>query len=679
LTGTSARSHDGKSARLEAKPVDVVLVNPPCTDDTPAVPHEVGEPIGLCYLAAALNARGYSTKIIDGFTLGLSTAQLVELTQACAPRLCVGISVLETSALAAGRYVEKLRESGFEGHICAGNYYPTLNAERTFKLAPGLDSVLRGEGEQIFSELIDRLAQGSESWREMQGACFMLDGRFVDNGIAPQPPLDEILEPVRNCLMQTLDAGGTANLVTGRGCYANCSFCSIVTFTGAAGKRFRVRNEAAVAGEMGRLDRDFELGRFLIPDDNFMLPGRHRAPRVNAFCDALEALDLDIEFTITCRADDIHDDLIERLKSVGLVVVYLGIESFLPRRLKMFNKGLRPEANVRAIEILNRHGIFVKIGFIMYDPFVTVGEVTEELRTLRSLLDLPNINHTSIDNIMRHSTYPLELQAGTPIQKRMTSLGRTFETEAGYDYFFDSPASYALMRFAGGLLRFEGPAFAPLRALSYRLCFGNRLQPDRHARIDAACTELWKRLGRIHFETYLEAAEKLGPDGIEDPEPLIEAVRARQAGLERLRDDALNLIHSAGLADLERPWLRYVELDEERAHDRVFDPANGIWHEMSLAERAALRLWSRLPPDEVETRLARSFGPAAAAAARGVLEAKLAQGAFRGTREVDAPLSFERFAQLIEAIMADLRARKTGPRAIDVLPDESVLLAKGAG
>jgi len=644
---------------------DVLLINPPCTEESPSVPHEVGEPIGLCYLAAALRAHGITVEVLDGFTLGLSIVQLVELTHAYEPRVCVGISVLETSALASASYVRELRASGFKGHICAGNYYPTLNPERTFALAPSLDSIVRGEGEHIFVKLVDHLQRNDEGWHNLPGICRMHQGLFVDNGLATQPPIDEIFEPVRDCLSQTLDAGGTANLVTGRGCYANCSFCSIVAFTGAAGKRYRVRDECAVVEEMARISRDFGVRRFLIPDDNFMLPGKDRAPRVHRFCEAIEARQLDLEFTITCRADDIHDDLISRLKANGLVGVYLGIESFLLRRLKLFNKGLKPEENFRAFDILDRNGIFVKLGFIMYDPFVVPEELIYELETLRKRVSSPTVIHTSIDNLIRHSTYPLELQAGTPVQKKLSKLGRAFEVGAGYDYCFDSPESYALSRFAAGLLRLEGPTFALLRALSYRLCFGKLVDSRLHGEVDEECTRLWKAFGAAHFATYIEAVRQIGLLHSRDTLPVFQLVQSHQLEIERLRVETLEVIRRSGFTDIERPWVRFVEVTHGDGLGLVFDPPTGTWHKLPAAARSALRLWSRTAPEQIREELTLVYGESAAMGAIRTISSMVDTGQFAGKREVEAPLRLHQFQSVIEEIMADLRAGRIGLRPGD--------------
>lgn len=653
------------------KQIDVLLINPPASEETPSVPHEVGEPIGLCYLAAALRERGMTVEIIDGFTLGLSIAQLVELTMEAAPGILVGISVLETSALASAKYVHTLRNSGFTGHICAGNYYPTLNPERMISLAPGLNTVIRGEGEETLAQLAEHLRRKDNCYRKIPGVCYTEGGRFVDNGFAVQPDLNNIPEPIRDCLPQTLDAGGTANLVTGRGCYANCSFCSIVAFTGAAGSRYRVRNEEAVAEEMAKLIEKFGIRRCLIPDDNFMLPGYNRAPRIQRLCDSISSRNIDIEFTITCRVNDIRDNLIESLKANGLVGVYLGIESFIPRRLRFFNKGIKPIKNFHAFNILEKHNIFVKIGFIMYDPFITVDEIIEELENLRKWVASVNIIHTSVDNIIRHSTYPLELQAGTPLQKKMTAMGRAFEAGAGFDYYYDHPESYALMRFADTLLRFERQVFAPLRALSYRLVFGEPIG-DQHAVIDRECTLLWKEFGQAHFEIYLEVARRLGKEGERRSKVFIDLLKKYEVTLSRLRDRTLDLISEHDIRDLKRPWIRFVDLYKQTGHSPVYDPATSTWFELGQVERNALKLWSRFDPNNIVSLLNEQFDIQTANRAMETVRELIQAGHFTAEREETRRPDMVEFSNILQEILSDLKIGRVGSRDIDFTGTQSL-------
>ncbi|MDJ0643009.1 MAG: radical SAM protein [Erythrobacter sp.] len=650
---------------------DVLLINPPCSEEVPAVPHEVGEPIGLCYLAQALRRKGFSVAIVDGFTLGLGVDQIVEIAGIYDPKYCIGVSVLETAALASGALVSKLRAAGLKGHVTAGNYYATLNPERTFEICKGLTSIVRGEGEEAFTLLVESIARGDSSWTRLPGICHMEDGSFVNNGIAAQPPIDSILEPTRECLSQTLDAGGTANLVTGRGCYANCSFCSIVTFTAAGGQKFRARDEGAVVEEIRSVSDEFQIHRYLIPDDNFMPPGKYRWPRVKSFCDAIGEEDLKIEYTITCRVNDLNEEVVTELKKSGLVGVYLGIESFLPRRLKFFNKGVKPEANFRAFDLLDAHGVFAKIGFIMYDPHSTVDEVIEEVSILYERSRNPAVIHTAIDNLIRHSTYPLELQAGTPVQLRMSSEGRAFEAGAGYDYYFDDPSVYALSRFAATLLRFEGAAFAPLRALSYRLSFGSPLTTANQNDVEERCTHLWRRLAQLHFETYLQAARALQAGAGDPTETLHALLTSIHRQLDEVREETLEEIKAAGLTDLERPWVRFHEFPGETPEgDRlIYDPATSRCRTLTAAQRDALVLWSRSSRGEILRDLEQSYGASVAEDAIDKVATMTQKGGFAGFRELEQHYSLEDALAETSGILSDFAKGKVGPRSCDYSPN----------
>ena len=634
-------------------PTDVVLVNPPPDAQCGEGFHETGEPIGLCYMAAELRRRGFAVFLLDAFTLGISARQAAEIVAALRPRLAVGISILETGVPGAAALVSELRAGGHGGMIVGGNYFASLNPGPCFAAVPGLDCIIRGEGELAFADLVQAVRDGAE-WRAIPGCAWpAADGDLIDNGIAPQPDIDTLAEPARDCLPAVLDAGGTANVVTGRGCYANCSFCSIAAFftPGEAGRRYRLRSAAAVADEMRDIKRRFHVHRFLLPDDNFMPPGKDRAERVTGFCRALD--DAGIEFTITCRANDIERDHVRRLKQVGLVGVYLGLESFLPRRLKLFRKGLPPQANHDALAALAAEGVYVKIGFIMFDPHSTLEEVQAELALLRGVMEAPRTVHTSIDNIIRHSTYPLELQAGTGLTRSLAAAGEAFPSGKGWVYRHADPRVQAVRELAARLLHFEGRSFAVLRRLYAQVAYA---KPDGGTEADPDCTALWRRLGHCHFdlyETFLAECARARPR----PDVVARAIAETGAALDAIDADGIAALRRLGgdMADAIS-WLRMVVLPTagDGPDQMVFDPVTGSWLALDPITIKALGAWTRTPRDAIAAGLARDHGPATAGYVLARVESLLAAGHFLTSKVACLDRDVDAFRHASAAALADL-------------------------
>ena len=62
---------------------------------------------------------------------------------------------------------------------------------------------------------------------------------------------------------------------------------------------------------------------------------------IKTFINLIRQKKMKVNFTISCRIDDIDIDIIKELISIGLKRIYIGIESGIPRALKLFNKNIR--------------------------------------------------------------------------------------------------------------------------------------------------------------------------------------------------------------------------------------------------------------------------------------------------------------------------------------------------
>jgi anaerobic magnesium-protoporphyrin IX monomethyl ester cyclase len=74
-----------------------------------------------------------------------------------------------------------------------------------------------------------------------------------------------------------------------------------------------------------------------------------------------------LRWVTSSRADIIcrHDSLIGEMARAGLEMLIVGFESFSPRVLKWFNKGVTSEENHRAAEILHKHGVKIWANYIL--------------------------------------------------------------------------------------------------------------------------------------------------------------------------------------------------------------------------------------------------------------------------------------------------------------------------
>ncbi|MBI5487671.1 MAG: cobalamin B12-binding domain-containing protein [Deltaproteobacteria bacterium] len=385
---------------------------------------DVEENLSLAYLAAALRRGGHEATMV-AFTHDGDHERVAARVAALAPD-AVGLSMTFQSrgrgflALAAS-----LRRAGFAGHLTAGGHWASVAAEPILRDHGSLDSILRGEAEDSLVTLADALHDG-RPLDAIPGIVLRHDGRTV---LGPRPEkrvdLDTLAPPARDDPPRRHLGMPAAPLVASRGCRGGCSFCSIRTFGKLShGPARRVRSPASVAEEMSALHRERGARIFVFHDDDFF-SGDADADRAWARGLGAELAARDVPpagLIVKARPDDIDDGLIGDLVALGLVRVFLGIETDAPAGLRALGRTLDPGANRRALRILRRRDVFVCSNLLLWEPDTT-------LEDLRANLDFLAAFPEQIFNLAR-----TELYEGAPLTARMAAAGRLRGDYLGRDY-----------------------------------------------------------------------------------------------------------------------------------------------------------------------------------------------------------------------------------------------------
>lgn len=419
---------------------DVLLVTPP--RPLRLVREEVGENLGLGFLASVLRKRGISVEILDGSLSGWNLRKMAGEVLARDFKV-LGVSLVVPSlvkpgfelirAVTGGKRSSKTREGSFL--VAVGGHTPSLAWRETLSACPGIDAVVRGEGELTFLELVEKVL-GGRSWQDTRGIAFLRDGSPVVN-----PPRDLIADlndlppPDHDLLPHVLSQGGHATVYSSRGCYGNCSFCSIKAFYNlASGPKWRAMSPEAVVDEIERLHRDYGADEFRFSDDNFVGPGRAGKERGFEIGRGIIRRHLKVRFMISARADNVDRDLLALLKEAGLTQVFLGVEAGVQTMLDRFNKGVTVEENRRAVSIIRELGIEPVIGFILFDPDTTTQELCENLTFLKSIGLTEGGLNSRLDVLNRLEVYP-----GTPAEEKLKLEGNLRGDFTDYRYGFRDP------------------------------------------------------------------------------------------------------------------------------------------------------------------------------------------------------------------------------------------------
>jgi hypothetical protein len=209
---------------------------------------------------------------------------------------------------------------------------------------------------------------------------------------------------------------------------------------------------------------------FLFDDEQFLPPAGARLGRVESLADHLERCGLDIAFTIKCRADDVDEALFRRLKAMGLIRVYLGLESGCQASLDVLGKAVTPDRNTRALATLAELGIVADFRCLLFHPWSTLDTIRADLEFLGGAL--PYV-------LTPLTFHEVECYPGTPLAKQLRASGRDRPPLDGDPWPLDRDARLAYT--------IASPEAELLRRLS-RVVFGAR-DADRggiHSQISRA-------------------------------------------------------------------------------------------------------------------------------------------------------------------------------------------------
>ncbi len=267
-----------------------------------------------------------------------------------------------------------LRQKGIDSHFTAGGHYASICTGDLLLSCPGIDSVVRFEGENTFPDLV-RCIHNGEDWKKINNIAFRENGKIVFTALKPlENDLDKFPYPERMPLKEFAFGKKFATLIAGRGCVHNCSFCNgREFFIQASGPLKRIRSPESVAGEMQWLYSQKECAVFLFEDDDFPVRAGNKDDWIREFCNALKRNSMTgrILWKINCRPDEINYDSVVLMKESGLFLVFLGIDDGTDEGLKGLNKNMTVSQSLKGIEILKSMNLDFDYGFLLFQPSTT--------------------------------------------------------------------------------------------------------------------------------------------------------------------------------------------------------------------------------------------------------------------------------------------------------------------
>lgn len=436
-------------------------------------------------LAAVLQRAGLRTRLVQ-FGSGQDADSVVRLAERERPCLII-VSILFANRVAEHlALITALRNAGVRAHLTMVGPLPGFACAELLAACPALDSVLCGEAETSVVQLATSLCHSERSEESLSSKHETLRFAPAVPGLVYRTPspranplpkpladLSELPFPVHDDGIPTRLGYGFATVEGSRGCYHSCTFCLPCAFYRAAGTPYyRLRSLANLVDEIEALyNRGTRL--FLFDDEQFLPPGHTRQERVAALDGELERRGLRIAFTIKCRADDVDAALFRRLKEMGLLRVYIGIESGCQASLDLVGKGVTVQRNAEALAMLDALDIVADFRNLLFHPWSTLETIQADVAFLHGVV--PCVSTC-------FGFHEVEVYPGTPLAARLRAEGRGAGAPWPLPYTIADPRAELLRRL--NRFVFDSPdAYAGIRDLLtqawYDLLLQRRFQPGQ--------------------------------------------------------------------------------------------------------------------------------------------------------------------------------------------------------
>ncbi|MCB0072281.1 MAG: radical SAM protein [Caldilineaceae bacterium] len=425
----------------------VVLINPKfrLPIDTRTTPH-----LGLAYLAAVSEARGDEVVIFDA---DVEKQPVTEFIQEFRPHL-VGITANTPQVKQAWRTARAIKEVHDCPIVLGGPHVSVLPEESCEK--PYVDIVVRGEGEEAWIDISNRLEAYLKDQPEFHADAFMhpeneifddclgityrtSDGQIHNNpDRVPIADLDSLpwpayhlfkMENYTNLQPATdhVDGARSFSILTSRGCPYRCTFCSQSIMP----IKWRSRSAENVIAEWWHLVHDLDAQEIGVLDDSANI----RVKRLEELGHALIANNLQHVpwiFVNGIRANLAHRELLALLKQAGLKRLAFGVETGDPHILKSIDKKVDHETIRQAFRNAKEVGLETI-------AFLIIGLPGETRETMQRTIDFAIELDPLIANFSMMTPYP-----GTKVYEIIKRQGR-FLINDWEDYvFFEQKARYEM-------------------------------------------------------------------------------------------------------------------------------------------------------------------------------------------------------------------------------------------
>ena len=343
-------------------------------------------PLGLAYVAAALEKAGFQVEILDNYLLKKPIDYVKHEIKRLSPEI-VGITCGSVTYRRCVETARAVKEALPSCRVVVGGWHPSYMPDSMLQ-HPEIDYVVLGEGERAIVELVTNITKGEDhsAIATIPGIAFKHEGKIVKTAPRFISDLDQIPYPARHLLpMHLYDRTNdflsakpvdTLNVI--RGCPYNCIYCEIRKLWG---QKCRAFSPPRVVEEIDHLINKYGSKGIYFLGDNFTIQKRNTVE----ICKLIKKRKLDIEWLCDTRVDLVSRELLKIMKDAGCKTIWFGVQSGSPRILRKINNDITLQQVVHAFKLCREKGIQIACSFMLGIPGETANDMKATLKFAKKL------------------------------------------------------------------------------------------------------------------------------------------------------------------------------------------------------------------------------------------------------------------------------------------------------
>jgi anaerobic magnesium-protoporphyrin IX monomethyl ester cyclase len=347
--------------------VRVMLIRPPARHTVESEVPEAVEAENLSYpplslLSIAqflLTQSSHEVKILDAQLDNLDYPELEARVAEWKPEV-VGITCFTVQLVDVHNTIQACKRVGVKHVVLGGPHISDFPRESVG--LPGVDAVVKGEGQKPMLDLCNVWAAGGEA-RGIPGVIAHADDPipeadvYFSNDLDDYPVLDrKLIEYER--YYDVMGGGGIfTTMISSRGCPYRCTFCNTPRH------RYRVASPGRVCDEIQSCI-DLGIREIYFVDDTFNITNK----RVHELCDEIIARGLQFSWTVRFRVKGVDRALLEKMKAAGCSRIQFGVEQGTEEGLLRLKKDVTSREIEHAFKLCREVGIRTVAYFMIGTP-----------------------------------------------------------------------------------------------------------------------------------------------------------------------------------------------------------------------------------------------------------------------------------------------------------------------